>query len=590
MVRALLLALLAAAAGLAAAQTEPSLVWHERNVAAQYWADGSGKASLEAARAAFEANQGRPADPNQVMPLGGGVAIWYRLQLPAVTMPARAMLTVTFPGTDSVELFRPDGAGGWRAQRAGDSLPVSQWPVPYLYPAFAFTLQPQELQSTYLRVQHTHPIRVNWVLSDAGGFNAASKAWHLALGIYVGFMLLVLMLSVVNTFSWRDPIHVYYAVHVLLVGLSILSLTGLAGEYLWPNNAWWNDKAPTAIPAASLGWAALFVRELVAERGARLVSWSLLGLAALGFVMAVGGLAIARENYFRAPSLYLVPGMLLILGVLTWYSLRRPKVGLWVLGGIAVLTVCSLWPLLRNLGLINPSFLTDYGPQIGGALEIPLVLVGLYFRGRERRDSRVRLEALSHTDPLTGLGNHRVLMARLDPSAAARPARSLAGRRGAGARGQPGRHPRGIWARSGGSRHGAVRRVRGARRDRRRHGGARAGRRPGAGAGRPGDPWAGRRSRAQHHRPRAQVLAPAAAGRDALVPGGCGVRALARCRCGGAAGPAGPRDPGDRRRSAGPQAAHPGARRAGGGVGGRRREHADGRATRVKAASTPPCA
>ena len=413
MVRALLLALLAAAAGLAAAQTEPALVWHERNVAAQYWADASGKASLEAARAAFEANQGRPADPNQVMPLGGGVAIWYRLQLPAVTMPARAMFTVTFPGTDSVELFRPDGAGGWRAQRAGDSLPVSQWPVPYLYPAFAFTLQPQELQSTYLRVQHTHPIRVNWVLSDAGGFNAASKAWHLALGIYVGFMLLVLMLSVVNTFSWRDPIHVYYAVHVLLVGLSILSLTGLAGEYLWPNNAWWNDKAPTAIPAASLGWAALFVRELVAERGGRLVSWSLLALAALGFVMAVGGLAIARENYFRAPSLYLVPGMLLILGVLTWYSLRRPKVGLWVLGGIAVLTVCSLWPLLRNLGLIDPSFLTDYGPQIGGALEIPLVLVGLYFRGRERRDSRVRLEALSHTDPLTGLGNHRVLMARL---------------------------------------------------------------------------------------------------------------------------------------------------------------------------------
>ena len=41
------------------------------------------------------------------------------------------------------------------------------------------------------------------------------------------------------------------------------------------------------------------------------------------------------------------------------------------------------------------------------------MLIGLYFRGRERRDNRVRLEALSHTDPLTGLGNHRVLMLRL---------------------------------------------------------------------------------------------------------------------------------------------------------------------------------
>jgi GGDEF domain-containing protein len=414
MFRGLLLVLLAAAAGFAAAQVEPSLTWRERGVAAQYWADTSGMASLEGARAAFDANQGRPDDPNQVMPLGHGTALWYRLQMPAVTTPARAVFTVSFPGTDSVELFRPDGGGGWRSQRAGDSVPVADWPVPYLHPAFAFTLQPGETQSTYMRVQHTHPIRVNWVLWDVNGFTAEAKAWHLALGIYVGFMVLVLLLSGVNTFSWRDPIHVYYAVHVVLVGLSILSLTGLAGEYLWPNNAWWNDKAPVVIPAASLGWAGLFVRELVAERGGRLVSWSLLAHATLGFVLAAAVLLVSRGHFFRAPSLYLVPGMVLILGILTWYSRRRPEVGLWVLAGVTVLVAGSLWPLIRNLGLIQASFLTNNGPQFGAALEIPLVLIGLYFRGRERRDSRIRLEALTHTDPLTGLGNHRVLMARLN--------------------------------------------------------------------------------------------------------------------------------------------------------------------------------
>lgn len=60
------------------------------------------------------------------------------------------------------------------------------------------------------------------------------------------------------------------------------------------------------------------------------------------------------------------------------------------------------------------TFVTQYGVQLGAALEIPLVLIGLYFRSRERRDNRVRLEALSDTDPLTGVGNHRVLMARLE--------------------------------------------------------------------------------------------------------------------------------------------------------------------------------
>jgi diguanylate cyclase (GGDEF)-like protein len=88
-------------------------------------------------------------------------------------------------------------------------------------------------------------------------------------------------------------------------------------------------------------------------------------------------------------------------------------VGLWVLAGMAALTTGTLFTLFRNLDWLPVSFATQYGPQIGGSLEIPLILIGLYFRSRERRDNRVRLDALAHTDPLTGVGNHRVLMERL---------------------------------------------------------------------------------------------------------------------------------------------------------------------------------
>ncbi|MEO8654866.1 MAG: 7TM diverse intracellular signaling domain-containing protein [Ramlibacter sp.] len=415
--RALQLALmlvLAAAAILAAAQTEPRLAWGGRgDVPAQYWIDAPGKASLDEARAAFDGANGRAADPSQIMPLGGGVAIWYRLQLPAVAAPAMAVLTVPFGGMDSVELFRPAGQGGWRQQRAGESLPVSQWPLRYLHPAFAFTIQPGETQATYLRVQHSHSTGVSWVLWDASSFAESAKLWHLALGAYAGFMILVVLLSIFNAISWRDPIHLYYAVQVVLVGLGIMSLTGVGGEYLWPDNAWWNDKASVVLPAASLGWMGLFLRELVAERGRRWLSWALLVHAGICVLMVVGFLMLGREQFFRLPSAYGLLALILILALLTWFSVRRPEVGLWVLAGFAALTVGTLFTLFRNLDWMPVSFATQYGPQIGGALEIPLILIGLYFRSRERRDNRVRLEALAHTDPLTGVGNHRVLVERL---------------------------------------------------------------------------------------------------------------------------------------------------------------------------------
>jgi two-component system, sensor histidine kinase LadS len=79
-----------------------------------------------------------------------------------------------------------------------------------------------------------------------------------------------------------------------------------------------------------------------------------------------------------------------------------------------LLVAGALLPLLNNLGLIDASFFTDSGPQVGAALEMPLVLVGLYFRSRERRANRQRLEQLATTDPLTGVANHRMLVRRLD--------------------------------------------------------------------------------------------------------------------------------------------------------------------------------
>ena len=415
--RALQLALmlvLAAIAILAVAQTEPRLAWGGRgDVPAQYWIDAPGKASLDEARAAFDSANGRAANPSQIMPLGGGVAIWYRLQLPAVATPAMAVLTVPFGGMDSVELFRPAGPGAWHPQRAGESLPVSQWPLRYLHPAFAFTLQPGETQATYLRVQHSHPTGVSWVLWDASSFAESAKLWHLALGAYAGFMILVVLLSIFNAISWRDPIHLYYAVQVVLVGLGIMSLTGIGGEYLWPDNAWWNDKASVVLPAASLGWMGLFLRELVAERGRRWLSWALLVHVGICALMVVGFLMLGREQFFRLPSAYGLLALILILALLTWFSVRRPEVGSWVLAGFAALTAGTLFTLFRNLDWMPVTFATQYGPQIGGALEIPLMLIGLYFRSRERRDNRVRLEALAHTDPLTGVGNHRVLVERL---------------------------------------------------------------------------------------------------------------------------------------------------------------------------------
>jgi two-component system, sensor histidine kinase LadS len=406
---ALLLLLLLAALS-ASGQREPML--RGTTVAAQQWLDGQGQASLADAQAAI-ARAGRPADPQQVIPLGPNAAVWYRLEFPRVAAPTRAVFRVTFPGTDHVDLYRLDAAGTWRVQHSGDHLAVNEWPLRSLDPAFIFTIQPGEPPS-FLRVENSQPIRVKWALQDASAFLETLKMWHLGLGAYAGFVAMVVLLSVFNAVSWRDPIHLYYLVHVVLVSLSVMALTGLGNEYLWPASPWWADRAPVVIPGLAIAWAGLFVRELVAERGGKVISRVLLAYAAGGVVMLAAFLLLGREHVYRAPSVYALPGLALLLGIVGWYSLRRPQVGLWVLGGITMLAIGALIPLLENLGALPPSRFAEAAPQVGAALEIPLVLIGLFFRSRERRVNRQRLEQLATRDPLTGLATHRVLLRRLE--------------------------------------------------------------------------------------------------------------------------------------------------------------------------------
>lgn len=376
--------------------------------------DASGRQTPDEIGQRFERGEATAAQPERIMPTGGAASMWYQLSLPAVSVPTSRVLTVPHPGMNRVELYRPREDGGWRVEYSGDSIAVARWPLRYLHPAFEFVQQPDEAGPTYLRVQHSHPISVRWTLWNTRDFQESSKHWHLLLGAYMGLVALVILLCVVNAYTWRDSIHSYYAAYVAVIAVGQMSLTGLAGEYFWPYSPWWNDAASNVLPIAGAALGHLFMRELVVERGAPWASRLMLAMAAAGVVLALCFIFFGRNPFFVITGPYYIASFVVFLGVALWYAWRIPRVGLWILAGIVAVLAGSVFPILRNMQLVPLSFWTQYGAQIGAAVEIPLLLIALYLRSRERRDNQVRVGALSRVDPLTGTANHRVMLARLE--------------------------------------------------------------------------------------------------------------------------------------------------------------------------------
>jgi GGDEF domain-containing protein len=377
--------------------------------------DTSGALTFEQVRSKFDAGEGQPARPQRIMPTGGGGALWYRLALPEVTTPTPLVLTVPHPNMDSVDLYRPAaGAGQWQQERSGDQIPAVQWPVRHLTPAFELLLQPGETRPTYLRVTHNYPISVPWQLSDPQSFHEQSKESHLLLGVYIGLVLLIAMMSAVHALSWRDSIHLFFAGYVLVVAAGQLALTGLGGEFLWPGSAWWNDTAPVALTLTTAALLHLFLRQMVVDRDAPWLTRGLLAMTLMGAGILAAFLVIGNKSSFNLATPYYVGSMAVYLSVAGWYVWRRPMVGVWVLAAMVCLTVGSVFPILRTQGLLPLGVATQYGAQIGAAFEIPLLLMALYLRSREKRDNQARIGAMTRADPLTGVGNHRVLLQRLD--------------------------------------------------------------------------------------------------------------------------------------------------------------------------------
>lgn len=402
------------ATGMAVAQDAEPPVWADAMTEGHYWVDAGGTASLTVAMAAFDRGDGAAYDPVRILPFGNGRAVWFRIGLPGVKVTSPSVLHVPHPGIDVVDFYVPVAPGQWRMQRSGDSTRVDQWPMRELSPSFEFVQRPDEAQPVFLRVQHSQPISMRWGLWDARSFNAHSKRWHVLLGGYCGFVALVLVISCVNAVSWRDNIHLYYAAYVLMLGLAQLSLSGMAGEFLWPQWAWWNDMAAVVLPLWAAAMLGPLMVELIAERGQKWISRAVGACAVAGVALSFGFFILPRGPVFIVSNVYYAVTFVFYFCVLVWFARRRPRVGLWVLAGLAAVFVGSTFVVLRNFALLPLSFATQYGSQVGVALEIPLLLIGLYFRSRERRDSQIRLSALSRVDPLTGVGSHRVLMERLD--------------------------------------------------------------------------------------------------------------------------------------------------------------------------------
>lgn len=376
----------------------------EAEVLGQHWLDAGGTATIDqVARGAVARFQ--PQREGLIYTMGDTGALWlhFRLERPAGQQD-RWLMEFPIPVLDLATVYQQDARGQWQAQTAGDTLAVSSWPEPGRYPVFRLDLPSGQARDVYVRLRHVTPISLPVRLTTDTAHGQRIQMEYMGLGMAYGALVLLIAACLAQSWVYRDAAYAWYSAYASIMTLAVAAYTGVAGHLLWSGSGFWTDASQGVLALLAGGAALLFVRHLAGVSARlvwldRLVAW----MGWCGGALAVAFLVSPKPVGLVMVGVYV--GMAAVTNIwIAWLAWRRGDVvGLWVLGAYIPLGLSVLLVVLRIFGLLPISFGTQYAVVLGAALEVPLLLVALSIRSRERHGAQIRELALSSQDALTGL-------------------------------------------------------------------------------------------------------------------------------------------------------------------------------------------
>lgn len=258
-------------------------------------------------------------------PLGlgnSGTPTWLRLVVPAMDVDERERVLLLQPATlESVRVFIPTEVG-WTVAETGSGVDFVQRPMQSLNPSVLFTPRADGETVLYVRVQTRTATVHPQVLTQEAAMAFDTKL-HVGMGLYLGFTLVMTLLSALLWVSTRNPLWGLAALFDL-VTLTLSSMPlGLMAKFVLPQAgellpSLWIISAATHLLLACLLWARM-IRMLEAPRWTEYGYYAVLPLAPLWLVMLMmgrGDAALVQVN--------LIILLITLWGILPTILIRTP--------------------------------------------------------------------------------------------------------------------------------------------------------------------------------------------------------------------------------------------------------------------------
>ncbi|MDH4127347.1 MAG: ATP-binding protein [Spirochaetota bacterium] len=318
---------------------------------------------------------------------------WVRFTVKNTSEKKNYLLEVANPLTDSITLYIPNAVGIYERKTGGDSLPFKEREVKYRKTVFKFSLKTNETKQLYVRFQTWSTMELSLILWSQDGFTDNVIQGQYGLGIYYGIIIVMIFYNLFLFLSLKDIGYLYYVLYIMSIGISHTIFNGLAHEYFWPSYPDWNNQSTSFFVGLTSFWAIQFTRSYLMIKKITpkfdILLKIFMGLNCI--LMLISLFSYTPFTYKLTSTLALFSVIVILLGA--FLSLRKKYKPAWffLIAWFSLIFGILIF-LMRSFGILPNIFITVYGMQIGSALEVILLSLGLGYKINIIRQEKEKMQ------------------------------------------------------------------------------------------------------------------------------------------------------------------------------------------------------
>jgi len=316
---------------------------------------------------------------------------WYRFTLANPSSDSiKQILEIAYPLLDTVDLYEFNENKLFAKYHTGDRVPYSQRPVEHPHFLFPIELNSGEKHTFYLKVMTNGsqlvPLTL-WKSTELFLELGKEDALH---AIYFGVVMVVVFFNLLIFIALREKMYLYYAISAFLFLMFFAIMRAKLYPYIFSSSPAFHHLLLLLLPSSCLIFSTLFSREFMSIKKFSPQAYMLTNVILLIGVAGISGVFLLDSQTslkLSVASVVLASFTLLILGPII--GLLGNKMA-WVYSAAwGVLMLGAAITALSKQGLVPVGFLTEYGMQIGSALELFILNGALAYRFYREHQGRI---------------------------------------------------------------------------------------------------------------------------------------------------------------------------------------------------------